>query len=157
MVIKWYHKLCVVLILVLVAYAFGRYMQPHKVEYQKEVVEVIKEVKVKDKQIAKKNDRQTKTVITKYPDGKIVKEVYEVNKDVIFLDKKESSKKETETTEKEIKIVDPSKPNWKIQAITTFDISEYGVGVERRILGPIFIGIYGKNTNEYGATLSVEF
>lgn len=55
-----------------------------------------------------------------------------------------------------------SKPQWRAQGLAGLNLKSvstpvYGIGIERRILGPIFAGAYGKNNGEVGISVSLEF
>lgn len=54
------------------------------------------------------------------------------------------------------------KPQWKAQGLVglNFDnttIPIYGVGIERRIIGPISAGLWGNTNKEAGLSVSLEF
>lgn len=128
-----------------VGYGFGRYVQPAKVEIKKE--EVIKEVETTKKDIVIVEKE------THLPDGTVIKEKKTEDKSTEVVKKEEKTKESTVTTNE--------KPQWKVQALAGLELGTvgpvYGAGVERRILGPFFAGVYGKTNKEVGASLSFEF
>ena len=122
------------------AYATGRYLQPAKVEI-KEVEKIVEVIK-----------RDVHTVIREVvrPDGS--KEVVTVIDDKTRETNKKESSKET--------IITNIKPQWRVQGIadlTHLAAPVYGVGIERRILGPVFAGAFVKANREYGVSVSLEF
>lgn len=116
-------------------YVTGRYFQPARIETKTVEKEVIKkDIRTVIKEV-KSDGTQTTTEI---------------------VDNSES----WNTSVEQFKAM--QKPQWKAQVLVgvkDFKLSDpiYGVGVERRVLGPFSAGVYGKTNNEYGLTLSMEF
>jgi hypothetical protein len=106
------------------------------------------ETKVVEKEVVKYLDREVKVVETKVVDRVVDRVV---------------------TVEKE-KIVDAQKPQWKLtpmvgvnvrdfqisQSLTTGPLT-YGGMAERRIVGPIFLGVWGMSSGSGGIAATVEF
>lgn len=105
-----------------------------------------------------------------YPDVK--KEVVErvVSKDKIVTVTKEvvrpDGTRETDTikTEDKLQVKDNStlitevrQSDWHISLGYTLKQQVYQLGVERRILGPLFLGAYGRSDKSLGVSLSFEF
>jgi beta-lactam-binding protein with PASTA domain len=137
-------QLLTLLVIAALAYATGRYLQPAKVEVKQ--VEVVKEVEV--------IKRDVRTVIKEVerPDGTREKET------VIEDRTRERTKKESETQTHTV--VTNLKPQWKVQGLVQLNNIQqptYGVGVERRIIGPVFVGAWGKQSREFGLSVSLEF
>lgn len=132
-----------------VGYGVGRYLQPAEIRVKKE--QVIKEVEVVRKDIVIVEHE------VKRPDGTTTIERRTEDRSVERTDTNTQNKEET-------RIVN-TKPQWKIQGGIGMNYSSaqldslkpiYSVGVERRILGPIFVGIQA-NTDKYiGFTASWE-
>lgn len=142
------------LIIGALGFAFGRYSAPVKTitKTETKTVEVIKEVKVASQQ----NNRQIHIVTTKYPDGRVVTETFILNKDTIVIsDNKESVKENTVVVTKEVY---NKKPDYLVGVLVETDYSKpiYGVSIDRRILGPIFLGAYGKTDKQVGLSLKME-
>lgn len=135
------------IILVVMGYAFGRYMQPAKVEVKE--VEVVKQVTTENKNI-------------------VVTQVETVNKDgtktikTVTEDKSTTKVQENRTTESD-KITSSQKPQWKVSGLAGVKIDDlksrlvYGAAVERRILGPVFVGVWGNTERMAGVTVGLEF
>ena len=122
------------------AYATGRYFQPAKIE----IKEVVKEIEVIKKDV--------RTVIREVVKTDGSKETVTVIEDKSKETSKKESSKET--------IITNAKPQWRVQGLadlTTLASPVYGVGIERRILGPIFVGGFVKANREYGVSVSLEF
>lgn len=146
----------VILLLLSLAFALGRYTCAEKVVTKTEIVEVVKEVEVEKEVTAEK--MQTKTVIKEFPDGTKITEIFEVKESTIFIEKE--TEVESVSTENEVNIVENKKPQYKFSAIVdvvNIESPVYGVGVERRIFGPVFAGAFIKQNKEYGITISMEF
>lgn len=105
----------------------------------------IKTVEVQKEVI--RNDIQTVTHTVKEPDG---------TTDITTTTTDHSQVTLTDT-KKEFNIV----PNWHVSAFADANIKlespEYGLNVQRRILGPIFIGASLSNKGNVGASLGMEF
>ena len=163
---KYY--LIVALICGAIGFGTAKFITPEKVVTKTETVEVVKEVvkevKVKDDSISQTNNRQTKTIITEFPDGKKITEIYEINQDTIIIVKKEKeeseSNQETNINNNTSTIIQNQKAQWKINGtigLEDFTKPIYGITAERRIIGPIFAGAYYKTNPEIGITIGVEF
>ena len=139
-------KLGIVAALIAGAYAVGRYLQPNKVVTKVETV--VKEVAVvkKDVQIIEKE--------TKLKDGTIIKET-------TTIDKSQETTKKEDTTKSSV-TVENSKPQWKVHGLAEKLNKEitnptYGVLIERRILGPAWVGVKYNTQSELGISIGVEF
>ena len=132
------------LLLLIVGYGIGRYLQPAQIKIKKE--EVIKEVEVVQKDI-----RIVEREIIR-PDG--TKE-----KEKITEDKSQESTKKERDTKESTQVVN-TKPDWRINGLTALNNNRnivYGLQVERRILGPISIGAWGVTDSTIGLSVGVEF
>jgi hypothetical protein len=131
-----------------IGYAFGRYVQPAKIQFQEK--EVIKTVEVV------KRNTVVETHEVKKPDGTIVTDTKITDHDVISNQSNENKEvKETISNEK---------PQWKLRGMAGLSLESvtpiYGVGIERRIIGPVFVGAWGlSNSNEKiaGISIGIEF
>lgn len=134
-----------IVIVLTIGYAFGRYVQPAKVETR--TVTVNHEVEVV------KHDVVTVTKEVTTPDG--TKTVTTTVTDKTKEETHKDSSNETKT------VTDYSKPQWKANAFvspsnaTTGHV--YGVSFERRLIGPVFVGIYGNVDRSFGGTVGLEF
>jgi hypothetical protein len=176
------------------AYASGRYMVPEKVieretvrvekvEVEKQVVvvqEKIQIVKIKDTDKQQNIHREER--IVEHPDGlKETQKTEDINvttvireKDVQYVDRDIVKEKETiKYQDREVikeKIVENSKPNWRVGALVGYDVGRfdpsftpglvYGGVAERRIIGPVSVGLWGLSTGKYGTyglTVNLEF
>ncbi len=169
------NKIIVVVVAIGLAFAAGRYITPEKIKtvektktVEVEVIkEVIKEVEKKTGQI--KNDRQTKTIITEYPDGRKVTEIFEINKDttIIEVEKKtdtsrnEDRRSESETSKEVSKEYAVNK--WSVGGLVGFQVKEvfekpfYGIQIDRKIIGPVHAGVFATDNKQVGLTLRVSF
>ena len=150
--------------------AVGRFSLPAKVETKIEEKIVVKEVIKWKTQYVKNEQKDKETVIieTHYPDGKIVKETHIVDKGTIVVNKtaegsKETDKKEETTTEK---TVEYANRDWSFAALAAPKKSseggvsltsgvDYGLHVQRRVLGPFYLGGFGLTDKTFGASLGV--
>jgi hypothetical protein len=125
------------LVIGLVGYASGRYLQPPQI---KEVVKTVEVVK-----------HDTTTIIKerKKPDGSSETDTTIINHDTDISSSKDS------------KVTSILPPQWKVQGQYGYDFRDlrpvYGAAVDRRIIGPIFIGVWGNTNHTAGLSASLEF
>ena len=128
----------------LLSYATGRYMQPAKV-----VTKIVTETK---EIVVVKNDVQTVTHEVDHPDGTVEKTTTTVDKS------QETIAKESRTDIEQTKT--NQKPQWLIGAQLTPQSGPlgpvYGAEVQRRIIGPIFVGAFGNTNRTVGLSVSIE-
>jgi hypothetical protein len=180
-------------------YAAGRYAAPDKVVvtekvvtvHDVQIVKVVETDKVLDalKNVSQQKDVHKTKVTTKKPDGTVTTTV--TVDDKTKTDTQEKTKEEDKTktveTKKEIeiqtrevtKIVERSRPNWRLQLISGIDMAAalgyaqpysllpsdsnmlkytvLGVGLEHKLLGPLSTGAWVNSRGQGGLTLSLEF
>lgn len=135
----------ITIVMAAVAYASGRYMTEPTIITKN--VEVIKEVEVVK--------RDVRTVIKEVtsPDG--TRQVDTVIEDKTRERTRTDSDRSNET------IVTNEKPQWKVGVSARTKIFDlvpvYGGTVERRIIGPIFVGINGWTDSSFGISVGLEF
>lgn len=153
------NKYIIYLVILGIGGAFGFYMAPEKIkkEIQIKEIEIEKEV-IKEVEVNKRR-KSTHTIITEFPDGKKIIEIFEVDESIkvvevekekiIYKDKIKNIKKET------IK----QKSQWYAKiSISVYPTQEvYQVDLNKRILGPIFLGVNGNTKNEFGVGVGLEF
>lgn len=131
----------------------GRYTVPEKVVTKTEVKTEVKTVVKWKTKLVKDTQKNKQTVIieTRLPDGTVKKETTILDKGTIKIDKskdteKQSSESKSETKEKTVQNLNK---DWKLSAVILADpkfgsFAEntvvYGVLLERRILGPFYVG-----------------
>lgn len=126
-------------------YATGRYAQPAKVVIQtKEVVKTVTVVQ---------HDTVTVVKEVKHPDG-----TTETDTTITDKDKDTTSDSDTKTASETITNL---KPQWKAGVQAGYNFSSfqkvYGAQIDRRILGPLFIGAWGNSDHAGGVSVSIEF
>ena len=144
----WQKVTLAVAVALLIGYAFGRYGQPAKVQIQTQTV--VKEVETV------KHDTVTVTKEIKEPNGTVETDTVVTNKDVDTT-QIQSDSKTTET-------ITNQKPQWKLGVLGGYNLQDlrpdYGVSVDRRVLGPIFLGVIGHTDTTHSSVLlhlSMEF
>lgn len=129
------------LLLLVVGIVIGRYTTPEKV-----VTKTVTEVKT-----VTVVQHDTQTVITEKPDG---------TKTTVITDKSVDTTQKDKTQETE-KTVENYKPQWKVGVQLAPKNPQYeyfyGVEVERRILGPVFVGAFGNTDRTLGLIVGLEF
>lgn len=121
--------LVVVAIALLIGYGVGRYLQPARVVTKTQVVTV----------------EHTHTVTITEPNGTTT----------VTTDTGIVTKEKDETTITDIK------PQWRVSGLAAVSPNTigmvYGGQVERRILGPIYVGAFGLTNSTFGINLGIEF
>lgn len=141
-------------------YGVGRYFTPPKVVEKEKIVykDRIIEREVKVKSTSKKNDKVfTKNTVTK-PDGTKYVEVKITDKSKI-----KSDFKRTGTRQENIsldKTEESKQTNYLISLGAKFNLGEfglpiYGVNLNKRILGPIYLGVFGFTDKTIGVSLGL--
>jgi hypothetical protein len=146
------YQLIIAAILIVIAFAFGRYTTPDKVVVKTEIKEIIVEKESAKKDVA--ISETTEEIIIIKPDGtKIVKK-----KNKKEEKKKEETNKESVVAkeEKHEEIKEKAKPQWGIGGMYQ-PSSVYGLVIDRRIIGPVFLGVWGKSDLDFGLSVKVEF
>lgn len=134
------------ILLVLLGYATGRYIQPAKIVTKTEVVTKTNTVTV--------DHIHTVTVTKELPNGE---------KDTTTVTDNNSTTKEKETIDdKSSTVTTYSKPAWKVSALAGLNANNigtptYGGQIEHRLVGPIGAGIWGLSSGQGGISLSLEF
>jgi hypothetical protein len=133
--------------------ATGYFSRPERVVTKVDVREKIVEVTAK----ATRNDVVTRSREISRPDGTKIVRVVTVDKSV----SRESGKLEATITRTEEKTEERSAPQWNVRAMAGITFGDaapvYGAGVDRRILGPIFLGAYGFSNGTVGAAIALSF
>jgi hypothetical protein len=144
---SWQKILLAILLAFGVGYGSGRYVQPAKVEIKTQ--EVIKEVEVV------KHDTITVTKEIKKPDG-----TTEIDTTITDKDVETTTIADVKKTEETITNL---KPQWNVRGlvgVSSFNFANpmvYGLNIERRIIGPIFVGAWGTTDKSAGLSIGLEF
>lgn len=139
----------------LIGFGVGLFFTPKKVISQSKTVETT------NSQIAKTENKANKTtkIETVKPDGTKVITVIE-DRSVTTENKAISSK--TEIKEKTKIVENKKQPSWMISGqagtqLTDPGIRSYGGAIQKRILGPFWVGVYGDSRGNIGGMFSVQF
>lgn len=133
--------------------AVGRFAGPTKIEEKEKIVykDSTTEKKDEKKDTTKKNDKVYIKLETIHPDGTRTIETRIVDKGTIQIDASGTTVKTEETstvTEKE-KTATYAKQDWMVSALvsknfnTLTDPPAFGASVQRRIIGPFYLGAFG--------------
>lgn len=118
-------------------FGMAKYLAPTK------VITVEKEIQVE------KRDVVTKTVRTKNVDGSSTTTRVTEDKTVIDTEKNKES------------VATNEKSNYKVDGLIGYDlrgkVPVYGVQVQKRFAGPIFIGVWGTTQQTGGLSVGIEF
>jgi len=129
------------LLLLVVGVAIGRYVTPERI-VTKTII---------DTKIVTVVQHDTRTVTVTKPDGTTT---------IVSTDKSVDTIKQVEH-ESQVKVVENNKPQWKVSAqFAPKNVKYeyfYGAQIERRILGPIFIGAFGNLDHTLGLSVGLEF
>jgi hypothetical protein len=157
------------ILLVSTGYAAGRYIAPEKVVTKIETKVEIKEI-IKWKTNLSKDEKKDKEIViieTIMPDGTIKREKRIIDKGTIKLDLSKQSEKDSSTTksEKKQEIKIKNSPDWKLSGMVLVSPKSqiidsgltYGLLIERRIIGPFYLGAFAINNGAIGASIGVTF
>lgn len=157
-------KVIIGLVVVVGAFAFGRYTTPTKIKIETKTVEVIKTVTVKQTAKRKRVHKHTVVTETTRPDGTVEKRTEVVfdsdfNKDTtnhVAVDQSKKSDTKSETTRVgsrlNISLLAGAPVSW--QGLGNFT---YGVHVSRDIIGPFSLGAFGFSTGLVGISAGLTF
>lgn len=174
--LKTHWKPILLVVGIIIAFFVGKYstatktVEVEKTVYKDRVVEKVVEVEKKVEVEGKTKVIYRTKVVTKEGETRIV----EVEKE----ETKKETKTDTDTkTDKDStkdvvieksKVVEQARPQWKVGALVGYDWKpvpsvdfgrglSLGVHAERRIAGPVWIGVWGLHTGSAGVSVSVEF
>lgn len=136
----------------LISYSAGRFTSPAKVETIEVERVVYKDRVVKDTE----KDVTTKTKETTLPDGTKIKETTKEDKS------KSKSERESSAASEIIKeMKTENRPNWRVAGIYSPALpnqeTTYGLTIERRIVGEVFLGVTASTDKTVGLVLSFGF
>jgi hypothetical protein len=133
-------KILIVLALCIGSWFAGKQFGPSKVVIQEKIVTVEK----------KQERRNVEKVIIKRPDGTTETKIV----DRTIVDSAKDTAKSSERTE-----IRRSQPDWlvSLQSPFTFEPETVGILVQRRILGPIFVGVSGDLDRNFAALITIAF
>jgi ribosomal protein S25 len=138
------------LLLILVSFAVGRY----SVSQPNIKTQDVSKIQETDKQ-AKDTHTQTKTVVDKLPSGETKTTT---TTDTTILTKTQDTVKDTQSYSQS---VTSSKSKLNVSAIAEYDLKRgglnYGISVEKEVLGPITAGLYGLNNGTIGVSIGLNF
>jgi hypothetical protein len=132
----------IALLLVVLGYGLGRYLQPAKVVTKTQIVT----------QTVVHDHIHTVTITVTKPDGTKTTTTTTDNNSV--SDKDTQSNSSTVTTY--------SKPDWKVSGLAGLQLTNlhspvYGAEIDKRLLGPIFVGVWGLTNSTAGVSVGLEF
>jgi hypothetical protein len=135
------------ILMVLVGYAIGRYAQPAKVVTKTQVVTQVHDVvheKIHKVIVTVTAPNGTKTTTTTIDNGSVIND-------------------QSNTQSNSSTVTTYDKTQWSVGALANVDLTKgisapsYGIQVERRILGPVWVGAYGLANASGGLSVSLEF
>ena len=168
-----------ILIAIAASFVAGRMTAPTKVEtiteiqWKERIVEVERESSKTEESEKENKDKMYVKIVRELPDGTKETELKVVDKGTIEIGKVAESEKErviekeTVTVEKMVKVIEKQKPSWHISAIGMAhfpDIKEYsakrgnyefGLHVQRRIIGDVYVGAYGTSNRDFGLSVGI--
>lgn len=135
-----YTIICIVSAAVIGA-ACGYYALPSKIEIHTVI----------QKDTEKQNNIDTKITRTKKPDGTVITEIT----------KEDKSTTQTQVHKDSTKVTEYSHDTLTIRALMAGDIHSgtisYGLGVDKKVLGPFSIGVFGLSSGVLGGSVGISF
>jgi hypothetical protein len=149
--------------------AIGRFTLPAKVVTKTQIqIQTQEVVKVQTQYVQTKDaNKDYIRTETKQPDGTIVIKTEIVDKSITHTDdeKVTNDMKSSNTTVTQDKTITFAKNDWHISALASPSGDNkllnsslaYGAHVERRIIGPFYLGAFGLSNNTMGLSVGVSF
>jgi hypothetical protein len=155
------NKIILAVILLLGAFAAGRWLAPTKVVTEIKTVEVEKKTEATD--TSKEKIKKTTTTVTERPDG--TKETKTTVTEDIKSDKKTKETDESSRTKDESKTVERTGDKVTISLLGGIRLGEiadsgaivYGASITKPILGPLTVGIFGLTNGVVGCSVGITF
>lgn len=154
-------------IVIVTAFAFGRFSAPEKVKTETKIVTQTATQDDKATQVKLDQDQHLQIIKTetKKPDGTVVTVTQtqrdtDTKRDTNQTDKTQST---TSTTETQTKEVEYGKSKITISALIGLDVTNltggpvYGASASRPFLGPICLGVWGFTNKTGGVSLGLQF
>lgn len=129
-------------IALLIGAASGYYLAPAKIE-ERVVIQKAKQ---------RNSDVYTITVETVYPDGRVERRTEKVDKSTTLINSIAQKDKKSEQKQYNNLII----RGLFAGNVHTGELT-YGLGIDRRLLGPIYLGVWGLANGTLGAALSLSF
>lgn len=164
------NKILVSLIALTSVFMIGRYTTPAKTVIKIEEKIVEKEiVKWKYKENSEENKNQETIIVeTTYPDGTVKKETRILDKGTVklSLESEQSKEKEKISILKKDELTLNENSNWNISLLASLENFSYnkeskdvfyGIHLQRKVLGPFSVGVFGTNSKSYGLSVGGSF
>lgn len=157
------------ILLLIASFIAGKYTTPEKIVTKIEEKVVVKEVVKWKKSESKEDNKNKETIIveTTYPDGTVKKETRIIDKGTVKISLNQERSKESESSK--VVTIEKSttneKSNWQVsllastQNLSYNDISSgkteinYGIHVQKRVLGPFYLGGFALDTKTFGLSV----
>lgn len=153
----------VALLLFVLGYGTARFRTPVKVVTKTDTQVVTKDI-IKWRTRVIKDSHEYKTVIEhKFPDGTWVRKSTDEKTNEEKRDTRENRKEDKTSNTISQTTTTYSKPNWQFGVLTGFSATspkgsfELGGYVDRRLLGPVWIGANATKSGRVGFSLGIEF
>ena len=163
----------VALAILLIGYGFGRFATPSKIVERDRIVETERDTEltwhayVGHTEVKTETKTAWKTVTEWKPGGVVVQTVQatqtatsDTRNDVTTNDGKVKERVVEKVVERE-RIVEAAKPDWLLVGRAGLDFAVrtpvYGAEVQRRIIGPVFVGAWGQRPWAGGVSLGFLF
>lgn len=162
------------------SFAAGRYSKPAEVVTHTEYVDRLQVVRttVVDRVVDRVTDIKWKRVVVTQPDGSTTttEESHTAEKEKIAENTKVEEKRESETAGATKSTQTTTRPDWQISALVGVTYSggssntlnssttaglplrvSVGAHVQRRILGPVSVGVFGLSSGTFGLSAGLQF
>jgi hypothetical protein len=150
-----------IVVVVVTSFSVGRYTVSETVRTETKIVEVEKKEKKVDTDVKKNTKKTTKKVIVVKPDGSSETTIVTDENTTTDKDQKvdETSQKNTDTDKSKEVVKGDSKLT--ISALGGIDLSTkkpvYGASIQKDVLGPINVGLFGLSNGTCGASIGIKF
>jgi hypothetical protein len=157
-------KVLIALLVLGVGVAIGKFATPSKV-VEKEVIKYVDKIvekKVYVKDTTKKNNKVTVRFVKILPDGTKTIETKTYDNSVIEITQNGTidTNKETTLDKSTEKVVEYKKNDWMVSLGVKTDLGfvpAYGITVDRRIIGPFYLGAFAFTDQSFGLKVGISF
>jgi len=182
--LKAHWRACAVVLALVLSFAFGRFATPPRIQTVTKTVDHTEELTKAREQVnelqnqvetLKRHTHEVKTVVVRKDGTKTVQDVTDTSVDRQTQTQTQEqavtvAQTQTETTHTEVAsvTVTPSKPQWRVSLLAGIEPLHLdrpallgpvslGAMVEHRLVGPLWVGVWGDSSGVGGLALSVEF
>lgn len=137
---------------------------PERVEERREVVEEVRQLEEEHRQEETATVRHVETREERRPDGAVTIVRVEDERTEAAATVERERQADARAELREVKVTERARPSWRVSAQAGWSITRpsirpelYGAEVSRRIVGPLWLGVWGRADRTAGVSLAMEW